>query len=148
MSKSNTLKVCSKSVAVIGVTGICLFLSEPTFIKAENLQSNNIKVQDNQVDDNLQSKDIKSNNLQDNSFTTDNLQTDGVKSNNPQNPQDQIVNKITVLNHLTHNLAQQMYKRLKLLSFHRVMVFGLYHMDYKVQTILILLISMQENQFN
>lgn len=98
MSKSNTLKVCSKSVAVIGVTGICLFLSEPTFIKAENLQSNNIKVQDNQVGGNLQDKDIKSNDLQDNgvkqeqsqdnNFKKDNSQTDGVKSNNTQNPQD------------------------------------------------------------
>lgn len=37
MSKSNKLKIRSKSVAVLGVTGACLFLSEPTLIKADNL---------------------------------------------------------------------------------------------------------------
>ncbi|WP_051957319.1 GW domain-containing glycosaminoglycan-binding protein [Bacillus sp. UNC322MFChir4.1] len=94
MSKNNTLKVCSKSVAVIGVTGACLFLSEPTVIKAEN----NIKVQDNQVGGNIQGKDIESNEQQDNgvkqeqsqenSMKKDNSQTDGVKANTTQNLQD------------------------------------------------------------
>ncbi|PGZ95414.1 hypothetical protein COE51_20295 [Bacillus pseudomycoides] len=92
MSKSNKLKVFSNAAAVIGVTAVCLILSEPTLIKAENLQSNNTKVQDNQVSDKLQGTDIKSNDLQDksqdNNFSTANSQTDEVKSNNSQNPQD------------------------------------------------------------
>ncbi|MDP7977849.1 GW domain-containing glycosaminoglycan-binding protein [Bacillus multifaciens] len=106
MSKSNKLKIRSKSVAVLGVTGACLFLSEPTLIKADNLQSNITKVQENQVGDNLQDKS------QDNSFKTDNLQTDnsqtnGVKSNNSQNPQDSNVKSENIQDRDVESNSQQ-----------------------------------------
>ncbi|SFI01720.1 Uncharacterized protein YvpB [Bacillus sp. 71mf] len=95
MSENNKLKVRSKSVAVIGVTGVCLLLAEPTFIKADNLQGEDIKsnnLQDQSQDNsfkidnsqNLQGSNIKSDTQKDNDSKLENVQDRDVHSNNQQ----------------------------------------------------------------
>ncbi|HDX9578531.1 TPA: GW domain-containing glycosaminoglycan-binding protein [Bacillus pseudomycoides] len=56
MNKLNKLKQHSKSV-IVSTSGVCLLLVSPTYMKAETLKIDNVKVQDSQVNNELKDND-------------------------------------------------------------------------------------------